>query len=88
MVLILMILLKGKNGKGRKHVEKSFNTNFLPSKDYKIEDSAWKEEREIVNITINYKDNNCIVELLPDVNNYDLKEKVEMYLSHSWVELT
>ena len=87
MKLIISILLKGKEGKGRKHVKKTFDTNIIPSKDCKIEDLAWKKEREIVNIIINYSENYCMVELSPDEDNYDLEEKLKMYLNHSWEKL-
>ncbi len=84
MQVILDILITGKKKKGFKNLKKVYDSINIPTKDCLIEDSAWKEAREITNIIINYDEEYCIVSLVEDIDNYEIDEKLKMYKGHNW----
>lgn len=74
------------------NIMKKFESNVIPHKGDYIEDSVWKDpfEYQVEEITINYEESECYVEL-PEVlinsnDRKDLDDYVENSKSYGWLE--
>lgn len=76
--------------KGWRNITKEFESNIVPHKGDLISDSVWKDpyEYEVVEININYSENECYVSLAPiklETNDIEhLKKYTEMTKLHHW----
>lgn len=76
--------------KGCRIITKEFQSNVIPHKGDLIYDSLWEDpyEYEVIEIIINYENDECSVTLAPrklETNEMEcLKEYVEMSKLHGW----
>lgn len=72
------------------NIYKEFESDVVPHKGDYISDSCFKDpyEHEVVEVIINYRENECTVSLKPIVANSDdravLRNYVEMSELHDW----
>jgi len=86
MNLIIDICIVSKNN-SRKLLRKEFTINsILPYKGLEIEDTAWKNPKEILNVTYNPTDDYVYINLEDDKisDEADINSHIEMYKLHSW----
>lgn len=78
---------------GNKHVHsivgKEFESNLVPVKGMQFEDSAWKDPREIKEVTLNPTENYYYLYVGEDcADNIERCEMLkQMYISHDWTRL-
>lgn len=74
------------------NIMKTFESNIIPHKGDYIEDSAWNDpfEYQVQEVTLNYEENECYVEL-PEIlinsnDRKDLDKYIENIKSFRWIE--
>ena len=74
------------------NIMKTFNSNIIPHKGDYIEDIAWKDpfEYEVKEVTINYEENQCYVELPEILISSNDRKNLEDYIKNvknfGWIE--
>ena len=87
--LMQQILLIGKPRTYRP-VYKEFESSIIPCKGDFVSDSAFKDpyEHEVVQVSINYQRDECLVTLhmleIDSDNEDDVKKYMEVYKLHGW----
>ncbi|MDR5025383.1 hypothetical protein FOL75_26710 [Bacillus thuringiensis] len=71
-----------------KHVYKKEESTIIPHKGDMIEDSLFKKPNEVIEVTINYTEDECTVNLSPlkldKGGPHNVEDYVNVAVSHGW----